>query len=215
MPVRILLADDHTIVREGLRSIIEHELGMEVVALAESGTTAVEQARVHRPDVIVMDITMPGMNGIEATRQIIREQPSAKIIALSMHTSKDIVAEMLMAGASAYLLKDSAVDELGRAVRSVLAGKLYISPEIAGTVVGDYVDRLSGRPAAAPKLTGREREVLQHLAEGKSMKEIAATLKLSVKTVETHRQTLMKRLNIHTIAELTKYAIREGLTPLD
>ncbi len=215
MSTRILLADDHTIVREGLRSIIEHEMGMEVVALAASGNVAVELARVHRPDVVVIDITMPGMNGIEATRQILRELPSARVIALSMHASKDIVSEMLKAGASAYLLKDSAVDELGLAVKSVLSGKFYISPEITGTVVGDYVDRLNDQAPVAPKLTGREREVLQLIAEGKSMKEIAAALRLSVKTIETYRQTLMNRLNIHNVAELTKYAVREGLTPLE
>lgn len=215
MAIRILLADDHTIVREGLRSIIEHEMGMEVVALAGSGIAAIELARVHRPDAVVIDITMPGMNGIEATRQILREFPSVKVIALSMHASKDIVSEMLKAGASAYLLKDSAVDELGLAVKSVLSGKFYISPEITGTVVGDYVDRLTDQAPAASKLTGREREVLQLIAEGKSMKEIAAALMLSVKTIETYRQTLMNRLNIHSIAELTKYAVREGLTPLE
>ncbi len=215
MATRILLADDHTIVREGLRSIIEHEMGMEVVALAGSGNAAVDLARAHRPEVVVIDITMPGMNGIEATRQILRELPSVKVIALSMHASKDIVSEMLKAGASAYLLKDSAVDELGLALKSVLSGKFYISPEITGTVVGDYVVRLTDESSSAPKLTGREREVLQLIAEGKSMKEIAAALKLSVKTIETYRQTLMNRLNIHNIAELTKYAVREGLTPLE
>lgn len=215
MATRVLLVDDHTIVREGLRSIIEHEMGMHVVAMAGSGIAAIELARLHRPEVVVIDITMPGMNGIEATRQILREFPSVKVIALSMHASKDIVSEMLKAGASAYLLKDSAVDELGLAVKSVLSAKCYISPEIAGTVVGDYVDHLTDRASAAPKLTGREREVLQLIAEGKSMKEIAAALMLSVKTIETYRQTLMNRLNIHTIAELTKYAVREGLTPLE
>jgi DNA-binding NarL/FixJ family response regulator len=213
LPTRIILADDHAMMREGLRSILENELHLNVIAQAANGRTAVELAKQHKPDLIIMDISMPDMNGIEATRQILQDIPGTKIIALSMHTDKRFVGEMLSAGASGYLLKQSATDELQQALESVLSGKTYISPEIAGAVVQEFV-RMK-KNAESVELTPKERQVLQLIAEGISTKEIAAKLNLSVPTIDTHRQHIMAKLNIHSIAELTKYAIRTGLTSLE
>lgn len=215
MSIRILLADDHKIVREGIRALLEKQPNMEVVAEAEDGRTAVRLARDLSPDVVVMDIGMPALNGIEATRQIVSELPGVKVVALSMHSNRRFVARMLKAGASGYLLKDCAFEELIRAVRAVAAGQLYLSPEITGVVVENYVRHLQEIDLAPSDLTPREREVLQLLAEGKSIKQIASTLHVSVKTVGTHRQHLMQKLDIHSTAELTKYAIRAGLTSLE
>jgi DNA-binding NarL/FixJ family response regulator len=214
---QILLADDHSLFREGLRHIIEDELGMSVVGQAETGRKAVELARVHHPDIVIMDISMPDLNGIEATRQLLQEFPEILVIALSMHADRRYVSEMLSAGAKGYLLKHSAVDELERAIRTVLEKKIYITPEVAGVVVAEYLQHLgTARPAATPSpLTAKEREVLQLLAEGKSTKEIAADLHVSIPTIDTHRQHIMEKLDLHSIAELTKYAVREGLTSLE
>jgi len=213
---RVLIADDHKILREGLRHIIQNDLHFEVVALATDGRNAIALASDLHPDLILMDISMPDLNGVEATRQILEMSPQVKIIALSMHTSKEFVSKMLKAGAAGYLLKDCAVDELGDAIRCVLANKIYISPDIAGVVIEDYLRHLE-EPAGKPltKLTPKEREVLQLIAEGKSTKEVAAILNTSISTIETHRQHIMDKLNMHTVAELTKYAIREGLTSLE
>jgi len=202
--------------REGLRHIIQNDLRCEVVALASDGRNAVALASEFHPDLVLMDISMPDLNGVEATRQILESSPAIKIIALSMHTSKEFVTKMLKAGASGYLLKDCAVDELGDAIRCVMANKIYISPDIAGTLVEDYLRHLdvpAGKPLS--KLTPKEREVLQLIAEGKSTKEVSGILNTSISTVETHRQHIMEKLKIHTVAELTKYAIREGLTSLE
>lgn len=199
-----------------MRHIIQNDLRCEVVGLAGDGRSAIEQASDLQPDIILMDISMPDLNGVEATRQILDRLPRVKIIALSMHTSREFVTKMLKAGATGYLLKDCAVDELGDAIRCVLENKIYISPDIAGTLVEDYlrlVDEPSGKPLS--KLTPKEREVLQLIAEGKSTKEVAAILNTSISTIETHRQHVMEKLKIHTVAELTKYAIREGLTSLE
>ncbi len=216
MKTRVILADDHAIVREGLRSILENELGMIVLAQAESGRTAIELTLKLRPDVVIMDISMPDLNGMEATSRILAEVAGVRIIALSMHADKRYVAEMLKAGASGYLLKHSALDELERAIQTVLAGKTYVSPAIAGVMVKDYVEHLKAKTEGLPALlTPKEREVLQLIAEGKSTKEIAGKLNVSVPTVETHRQHIMEKLNLHTVAELTKFAIREGLTSLE
>ena len=216
MTTRVILADDHAIVREGLRSILENELRMNVVAQAENGWDAVELALKLRPDVMIMDISMPDLNGIEATRRIVAEASTVRIIALSMHADKRYVAEMLKAGASGYLLKHSALDELERAIRTVLSGKTYVSPSIAGVMVKDYIDHLkAASQGMLAQLTVKEREVLQLLAEGKSTKEIAGKLNVSVPTIETHRLHIMEKLDIHTVAELTKFAIREGLTSLE
>jgi two-component system response regulator NreC len=216
MKIRILLADDHKIVREGLRTLIEKQPGLEVVGEANSGRMALKLALELKPDVVIMDITMPDLNGIEATRQIHSEIPGVKVIALSMHSDKRLVAGILMAGASGYLLKeDCDSGELARAIRAVAINQTYLSPKIGEVVIKDYVRHLS-MTASSPFsiLTPREREVLQLLAEGKNAKEIASSLHVSVKTVETHRNKIMEKLDIRSIAELTKYAIRERLTPL-
>jgi DNA-binding NarL/FixJ family response regulator len=216
--MKILLADDHQIVREGLRSLLNQHEDMEVVAEARNGRDAVQLAQELQPDVVVMDVGMPGLNGIEATRQITAREPEAKVVALSMHSDRRFMGEMLKAGAKGYLLKDGAFEELATAIRSVVADKVYLSPRIADVVVDDYVRRTPGQggdTSAFAKLTPREREVLQLMAEGRATKEIALDLKVSIKTVETHRRQIMEKLNIHSVAELTKYAIREGLTSLD
>lgn len=215
--ISILLADDHKIIREGLRALIRQQKNMAVVAEAEDGREAVNLAREHGPDVVIMDVAMPGLNGMEATRQILSDVPDTRIIALSMHSDRRFVAEMLKAGARGYLLKDSAFEEMVMAVKEVMAGKTYLSPTVAGMVVDDYVRRISvpaGTDTSIPRLTPREREVLQMIAEGKSTKEVAAELTISVKTVETFRRQIMNKLDIHNIAELTKFALREGLTSL-
>jgi DNA-binding NarL/FixJ family response regulator len=216
MSVKILLADDHQIVREGLRSLIEKQPGMEVVAEVENGRTDIKLTRKIKPDVIVMDINMPDMNGIDATRQIVAEFPGIKIIAFSMHSDHQFVAGALKAGVSGYLLKDSAFEELVRAIRTVVANQTYLSPKIAVDVVKSYVEKLGADRTAAPSiLTNREREVIQLYAEGHTTKHIAERLYVSIKTVETHRRNIMKKLDIRSIADLTKFAIREGLTSLD
>jgi DNA-binding NarL/FixJ family response regulator len=216
MAVRILLADDHKIIREGLRSLIEKQPDMEVVAETQDGLTAVRLTQKLSPDVVIMDIGMPEMNGIEATREIVSSAKSIRIIALSMHSDKRFVLEMLKAGASGYLLKDSAFEELVSAIHTVMSGQRYLSPKVTDVVVEEYLHNLTKSESTVfTVLTAREREVLQLLAEGKATKQIAATLNVSVKTIETHRQQIMEKLNLRSIAELTKYAIREGLTSLE
>jgi DNA-binding NarL/FixJ family response regulator len=216
MSIRILLADDHKIVRDGLRTLIEKEAGMEVAGEADNGRKILKMAQKIHPHVVIMDVTMPDMNGIDATRKITNEIPGVKVIALSMHSDRRFVLGMLEAGASGYLLKDCAFDELAKAIRNVAAGHTYLSPSVADVVVKGYLDKLS-EPLAATRspLTQREREILQLLAEGSTTKEIAAHLGVSVKTVETHRRNMMQKLNMRSIAELTKYAIREGLITVD
>lgn len=214
MSIRVLLADDHRIVRQGLRGLLEKEGDIEVVAEAAEGRTALRLARDMCPDVVVMDIAMPDMNGIGATRHILAQAPGVKVVTLSMHSDRRFVAEMLKAGASGYLLKDCAFEELAQAVRTVAGGQTYLSPGIAGVVIRDYVRHLSEVDSAYSALTPREQEVLQLLAEGKTIRQIASCLQVSMKTVETHRRHIMSKLDIHSIAQLTKYAIREGLTSL-
>lgn len=216
MSIRILLADDHKITRQGLRSLLDKQSDMEVVAEAEEGRTTVRLVRELLPDVVIMDVSMPDLNGMEAARQITREFGNVKVVALSMHSDPLFVTEMLKSGALGYLLKDCAFEELVRAIRTVVAGKTYLSPSISGVVVNDYLHRLSKADfSGLDVLTNRQREVLQLLAEGKSTKQIALKLHISVKTVETHRRQIMNKLDIHTIPELTKYAIRKGLTSLE
>jgi DNA-binding NarL/FixJ family response regulator len=216
MAIKIVLADDHKIVRDGLRSLIEKQAGMQVVAEACDGRTTVQLVRELMPNVVIIDIAMPDLNGIEATRQIVNDSPGAKIIALSMHSDRRFVLRMLEAGASGYLLKDSAFEELALAINTVVSGKIYLSPAIAGVVVEDFVRHSPSTPAqVTTDLTPREREVLQLLAEGRTTKQIASQLNVSVKTVETHRRQVMEKLDIHSVAELTKYAVREGLTSLE
>ena len=216
MSLKILLADDHKIVRDGLKSLLKKEDGMEVVGEADNGRKTVQLARDLEPEIIIMDISMPDLNGVEATRQILADSPDVKIIALSMHSDKRYVRAALSAGASGYLLKDSAFEELVEAIRTVDTGRFYLSTGVVGVVVKDYVGSQANKEAlTSDLLSAREREVLQLLAEGKSTKEIASDLYVSVKTIETHRQNIMQKLDIHTIAGLTRYAIREGLTSLD
>jgi len=215
MSIRIIIADNHKIVLSGLRSLIEKEPDFEVIAEADNGRTAVRLSLELVPDLVVMDIAMPELNGIEATRQIIATHPGTKVIALSMHADKRYVMEMLKAGASGYLLKDNAYEELARAIHTVVGNRTYLSPQIAEIVIGDYVQLARGADGSVfSLLSAREREVLQLLAEGNSTAGIADRLCISVKTVETYRQHIMEKLNIRSIAELTKYAIREGLTSL-
>lgn len=215
MKIRIVVADDHKIMREGLKALIDKQPDMEVAAEAQDGLTATKLARKLLPNVVIMDIGMPEMNGIDATREIVSENKDIKIVALSMHSDRRFVLEMLKAGASGYLLKDSAFEELVTAVHTVMTGQSYLSPRITDIVVKEYLHNLPRTDSTAFNiLTQREREVLQHLAEGKTTKQIASTLNLSVKTVETHRQQIMEKLQIRSVAELTKYAIREGITSL-
>ncbi|MEN8135381.1 MAG: response regulator transcription factor [Thermodesulfobacteriota bacterium] len=214
--VSVLLADDHKIMRAGLRSLLEKTPNVSVVAEAEDGRQAVQLATELRPDLVIMDISMPKLNGIEATRQIMAALPNTKIIALSMHSDKRFLVEMFQAGGVGYLLKDCAAEELEQAIKTVTGNKCYLSPEIAGVMLEDYVDRFQSKPAdAASVLSTREREVLQLIAEGWSTKNIAEHLYVSIKTAESHRRKIMKKLDLNTVADLTKYAIKEGLTSLD
>ena len=216
MSTKILLADDHKIIREGLRALLEKEQDMEVVGEAQDGLTTIKLAKKLLPNIVIMDIGMPDMNGIDATRQIFSETQGIKVIALSMHSDRRFVLQMLKAGASGYLLKDSAFEELALAIKTVMAGQPYLSPKITDVVIKEYIVSLpKNEETVFTKITVREREVLQLLAEGKATKQIAAFLNVSVKTIETHRQQIMEKLDIHSIAELTKYAIREGLTSLE
>jgi len=216
MSVKIILADDHRIMREGLRALLERDAAIEVIAEADNGRTTVELSRELNPDVVVIDIGMPDLNGIDATRQIVSESPAVKVIALSMHSDRKFVREMLSAGASGYLLKDSAFEELGTALATVINNQTYLSPKIADTVVKDYLGKVEPKESkVSPALTKREREVLQLIAEGKTTKDIAAQLYVSIKTIETHRKQIMDKVGLNSVAELTKYAIREGLTSLE
>jgi len=217
MSIRILLADDHQIVREGLRALVNAQEKMTVVGEASNGRQAVELVDSLRPDVVVMDVGMPDLNGIEATRRILSTQPKCRIVGLSMHSDRRFLSEMLKAGATAYLLKDSAFEELASAIRAVMAGQVYLSPRIADAVVEGYLHGSGGgkQPGAFAVLTSREREVLQLVAEGLATKQIASSLQVSVKTVETHRRQIMDKLDLHSVAELTKYAIREGLASIE
>jgi len=215
MAVNIILADDHTLFREGLVSILNDELGFKVVAQAENGREVVKMVRKMDVDVVVMDIAMPGLNGIEATTQVLHDKPGVKVIALSMHSDRHFITGMLKAGAKGYLLKDCAGSELIQAVREVLLDRYYISEEISTSVLNDYVGKLVEESNEVSELTSREREVLQLIAEGKATQEIADTLFISVKTVEAHRVKIKAKLKLNSIPELTKYAIREGLTSLE
>jgi len=214
--MKILLADDHKMMREGLRMLLEKSGRATVVGEADTGVSAIRMARDLKPELVLMDIGMPDLNGIEATRRIMTEAPGVKVIALSMHADKRYVRQMFAAGAAGYVLKGSAFEEVAAAIKTVTAGRIYISPKITDQVLADYVSRLI-KPSAEVEspLSGREREVLQMLAEGKSSRTIAERLHVSVTTVDTHRKHIMDKLGFRSIAELTKYAVREGLTPLD
>jgi DNA-binding NarL/FixJ family response regulator len=213
--VRILIADDHKIILDGLRSLLEKNDAFKVIGQAADGLSAVRLAGELSPDLVIMDISLPGLNGIDATRRILETNPRMKIIALSMHKDGRYIAEALKIGAMGYLLKESAFEELIAAIRAVMKGQCYLSASITDLVIKDYIRHLEKTDSGIfTVLTRREREVLQSLSEGLSTKKIAARLEVSVKTVETHRAQIMAKLDIHSIAELTKYAIREGLTSL-
>jgi DNA-binding NarL/FixJ family response regulator len=213
--ITILLADDHRLFLEGLSGLLERKLRYRVVGKATNGLEAVALAEKLKPDLVILDITMPGLNGIEAARRILGSQPSTRILALSMHANGAFIAEALKCGLQGYLLKDSAFEELEAAIQSILQGHAYLSSSISDIVVKDYIRHLERHDSSAfSVLSAREREVLQLLSEGLVTKQISARLRVSVKTVETYRKNIMDKLNIHSIAELTKYAVREGITSL-
>lgn len=216
MNLRILLADDHRIVRESVRAILTDQSGWEIVAECDDGRATVEEALRLEPDVVLMDLAMPGLNGVEATRQIVRDAPSARVIVLSMHTDRRYVAQMLKAGAHGYLPKDCAGEELVAAVTTVMAGQRYLSPGLPADCLDPGALLSEKAPASVYEvLTAREREVLQCFAEGRTTKEAADLLGLKVKTIEAHRAHIVQKLGFRSLAELTKYAIREGLVSLD
>lgn len=210
--VRVILADDHQIILDGLKMLIDDMDGIEVVGEAANGREAVRLVREHEPDIVIMDVAMPELNGIEATRQISSEWPDVRIIVLSMHSEKRFVSLMFKAGAKAYLSKENAFQELSSAIRAVMAGTSYLSPNIATALVEDYVEvvKTATQRLEASTLSPRELEVLQLLAEGRSTREAATILYVSVKTVEAHRRNIMEKLGLKGVAELTRYAIREG-----
>jgi DNA-binding NarL/FixJ family response regulator len=213
MSVKIIIADDHKIMRDGLRNMLDKEPGMEVVAEAKNGREALRLAEQLRPDILIMDISMDDLNGIDATRSLVGKGLGTRVIALSMHADKRFVAGMFEAGAMAYLLKECSYEELIQAIRQVMSGRTYLCSMISGVMIRDYIQRMRRNEPSV--LSPREKEILQLMAEGSTTKRIADQLKVSVKTVETHRQHVMEKLNIFSIAELTKYAIKEGITSLD
>ena len=217
MTIRIALCDDHQIIREGLRSLLERQSDMTVVGEGVNGLDAIRLARDKKPEIMVLDIAMPELNGIAATRRIVEDFPKIKILGLSMHSDHHFVTEMLEAGASGYMLKDSAFAELTSAIRTLMAGGLFISPRLASNVLEVFAHKVkpSRKVRRKVELSEREAEILQMISEGKSSKDIASSLAISVKTVETHRQHIMQKVGVHNVAALTKYAIREGLTSLE
>jgi DNA-binding NarL/FixJ family response regulator len=210
---RVLLADDHALVRAGIRALLEKMTGIEVVAEAGDGREALELIKRQLPHVVLMDIAIPGLNGLEALARATKEFRAVKVIILSMHANKDYVQQALRVGACGYLLKDAAVAELELALRAVSCGETYLSPRISKRVIDSYLERLANERPVREELTPRQREIVQLIAEGKNTKEIAFLLKVSVKTVEAHRAQLMDRLGIHHVAGLVRYAMRVGLVP--
>jgi DNA-binding NarL/FixJ family response regulator len=214
--IRVLLAENHTIVRKGIRALLEGQAGIEVVAEAEEGRQAVRLTEQLRPDVVLMDFSMPGLNGLEATHQIINRVPGTKVLVLTRHANQEYVDRILKAGASGYLVKKSALEELVLAIQAVHRGDSYLDPAISTTIIRGYLERSKTEGEARhDRLTPRQREVLQLIAEGRTTREIAAMLHVSVKTVENHRTSLMEALDLHSTAELTQYAIRMGIISLD
>jgi DNA-binding NarL/FixJ family response regulator len=209
--IRVLIADDHTLVRAGIRALLQGLEGVEVVAEAGDGHEAMALALVHRPDVLVTDIAMPHVSGLELAGRVARELPEARVIILSMHGNEEYASRALQAGAAGYLLKDSGLAELELAVRAVARGETYLSPAVSKHVIADYLRRTGGAPPESGSLTPRQLQVLRLIAEGKTTKAIARLLGVSVKTVETHRAQLMDRLDIHDVAGLVRHAIRIGL----
>lgn len=215
MPVRVILADDHTLVRAGLRKLLESVADLIVVGEAKDGMELLALAEQLQPDLVLVDIAMPGLNGLEAAARMARSWPAIKVVVLSMHQSEEYVRQALRSGAAGYLLKDAAPLELEMALKAVLAGETYLSPAVSKGVVSDYVRRLRDDDSPRTGLTPRQTEVLQLIAEGHSSKEIARRLNLSLKTVDTHRTQLMKQLDIHEVAGLVRYAMRVGLVSPD
>ena len=214
--MRILIADDHGIVRDGLKSLLNKQPDMEVVGEAENGQTAVRMAEEYSPDIVIMDMSMPLLNGVEATRLILKNDPNTRVMILSMHSDRQIVKETLEAGASAYVLKSHIFDEMLRALETLANGGKYLSPQVTDIVIDDYLGKSAGEASSGtPKLTSRERRIVQLVAEGKTVKEIARILHISPKTADTNRRQIMNKLGISSVAELTKYAVREGLTSLE
>ena len=217
-PIRILLADDHTLVRAGIRSLLEQVPNVEVVAEANDGRDALRLIHEHQPDIVFMDVTMQGLNGLDATAQITKTCPGVQVIMLSMHKNEEYVSQALRVGAAGYLLKDAATTELELAVQAVARGETYLSPAVSKHVVDRYLQRVNNtteRASEPTRLTVRQREILQLIAEGHTTKQIAGLLHLSTKTVETHRSQLMDRLGIRHIAGLVRYAVRTGLVAPD
>ncbi len=218
MSIRVVLADDHKILREGLRSLLQNDERFDVLGEADSGRGVIQLAAKHSPDVIIMDITMPDLNGIEATRRVMEEKPGTKVLALSVHTDKRFILRMFEAGAMGYLRKDCASEELLRAIETIVQGGRYLNPRTCGISLED-VDRLnrqrSGRMHIPDGLTSREREVLQLVAEGKTSRDIADQLGISTKSIEKYRQNIMDKLDLHSVADLTRYAIAEGIITID
>jgi len=216
MAIKVLIVDDHGILREGLRYLFESRPDFQVVAEAENGHSAVGLVNKHHPDIVIMDVSMPGLNGIEATKMICSVKPSPKVIGLSVHLNKNYILGMLRAGASGYLVKSCCWDEILKAVLAVLENRIYLSDGIEDILIKDYMELLSQEDVSVYSiLSVREREILRLLADGNTCKEIAYALKLSSKTVDVFRFKIMKKLNLNSVAELTKYAIREGLTSLE
>jgi len=214
-PTRVLLADDHSLIRIGVRTLVEQLGGMEVVGEASDGRMALEMIKKHSPDLVLMDIGMAGMNGLEATARVTKDFPGVKVIILSMHATEEYVWQALRAGACGYLLKDSGLSELELAINAVMKGEMYLTPTVNKKVVMDYMERLDTDQTPIERLTRRQREILQLIAEGNTVKEIAWELNLSAKTIETHRSQLMDRLDIHDVAGLVRYAMRMGIIEPD
>ena len=209
--VRVLLADDHALVRAGLRELLLKLPDVEVVAEAGDGREALALVKSALPNLVLLDITMKGLTGLEAAERIVKDFPGVKVVMLSMHANEEYVLRALRAGVSGYIIKDAAIVELELAIKAVVAGETYLSPSISRSVIDNYLNRTGGKASSLEQLTPRQREILQLIAEGQSTKEIAFTLKLSVKTVETHRAQLMERLEIYDVAGLVRYALRVGL----
>ena len=210
-PIRVVLADDHTLFRAGMRALLETLPDVQVVAEASDGREAVHMVKTTQPNVVLMDIAMPGLNGLEATKRLVKEVPDINVLILSMHKSEEYVWQALRAGAAGYLLKDADVAELALAIKAVTRGETYLSSPISTHVIREYLQRGGGEETVLERLTPRQREILQLIAEGHTTKAIAQRLCLSVKTVETHRVQMMERLDIHDVAGLVRYAIRMGL----
>jgi DNA-binding NarL/FixJ family response regulator len=214
-PVRVLLADDHKLVRAGFRAMLDSLGDVEIVGETGDGREALELIRQHRPDVALLDITMPSLTGLEVAARVANEMQNVRIIILSMHTTEDYIARAVRAGVSGYLLKNADPVELELALRAAVNGQMYMSPTVSRQLVDDYLRRMGSDAGPEEQLTARQREILQLIAEGKSTKDIAVTLDLSIKTVETHRKDLMDRLGIHDVAGLVRYAIRAGIIKAD